>query len=313
MSSSAFLAARRALSKIKWGSLATIRRAAWRVSARPISRRDIEAALRRAGLRPGDLIVVHSALSRLGRVEGGPRAMCAALEHIVGPEGTIVMPTFHQPRPILELLQEEACVDLRVAPSVTGKLSEEFRLRPDVLRSSHPFSSCSAWGRLSAEIVAGHESTPFLCGAGSPLANVWKHQGRILGLGVDLGPVSFYHVIEDTWDDFPVRTRLGSPFPCSYVDPDGRSVRRELFVLDPVVARTRIERNEWLRRWLTDHLSQQGILHNFMVGDAQCWVMDAAPLYNELVALAKRGITIYSTQNEVAALSTAKGTALEAR
>jgi aminoglycoside N3'-acetyltransferase len=121
------------------------------------------------------------------------------------------------------------------------------------------------------------------------------YEGRILGIGVDLGPVSFYHVVEDLLPEFPVQTRLPGLFRAIYVDAAGKTVERDLYVLDPSVSRTRIERNEWIRRWITDHLRRKGVLHEFMVGQAHCWTMDARRLYDELVQLARSGITIYTT------------------
>lgn len=274
-----------------------LRRTRWRLRARPVTARDIRVGLEAGGIRRGDLLVIHSALSQLGCVEGGAPAVCSVLEELVGPEGTLIMPTFHQPRPIMEMLREEVVVDLRVASSQTGKLSEVFRQRPGVMRSSHPFSSCSAWGARKEDIVSGHDHLPFLCGFGSPLSNAWKLDGKLLGLGVGLGPVSFYHVVEDTWAEYPVRTRLDHAFPCTYISATGETVTRDLVVLDNVVSRTRIEVNEWFRRWFREHLIEMGILKEFLVGHAMCWTMECNALYNELQALAIEGITIYTTRN----------------
>lgn len=295
MTSSPVLRVRASLSKLKARVVTTLARAKWRLLARSVTAEALERDLRRGGIRSGDLLFVHAAFSRVGDVQGGAGALCDVLMKIVGRDGTVVMPTFHQPRPILEMLAQGVCVDLRSAASATGKLSETFRKRPGTLRSSHPYSSCSAAGRLAAAITDGHEQSAYLCGPGSPLARLIDYDGRILGIGVDLGPVSFYHVVEDTLPEFPVRTRLPSPFRASYVDATGKTVERDLYVLDPSVSRTRIERNEWIRGWFTEHLRREGILREFRVGQANCWTMEARRLYDELVQLARKGITIYTT------------------
>ena len=284
------------LARVRGQAGSFLRRTRWKLRSRPVPIDVIRAELLHGGIRRGDLLVVHSALSKLGRVEGGASAVCTMLEELVGPEGTLVMPTFHQPLSILEMLRVGLVVDLRVAPSHTGKLSEEFRVQTDVLRSSHPFSSCSAWGARKVEIATGHDRSPFLCGPGSPLSNVWELGGKLLGLGVGLGPVSFYHVLEDTWAEYPVRTRLDQAFECSYITATGETITRDLFVLDNTISRTRIEVNEWFRRWFRAYLIEVGILKEFPVGQAVCWTMECRALYDELKALAKEGITIYTTQ-----------------
>jgi aminoglycoside 3-N-acetyltransferase len=58
-----------------------------------VSKKDIVAALRKLGLKKGDVAGVHSSLSSFGYVEGGADVVIDALPNTVGREGTIVMPT----------------------------------------------------------------------------------------------------------------------------------------------------------------------------------------------------------------------------
>lgn len=59
-----------------------------------VTRTDIADGLRATGLKAGMNVVVHSSLSSLGRVEGGPDTVIDALQEVLGPGGTLVMPTF---------------------------------------------------------------------------------------------------------------------------------------------------------------------------------------------------------------------------
>ena len=63
-------------------------------STTTLTRSDIVDGLRALGLAAGDRVVVHSSLKAFGRVEGGPNTVIDALEEVITPAGTLVMPTF---------------------------------------------------------------------------------------------------------------------------------------------------------------------------------------------------------------------------
>ena len=47
------------------------------------------------GVEAGDILFVHSSFKSLGPVKGNARTVVAALEDAVGPEGLVLMPSFH--------------------------------------------------------------------------------------------------------------------------------------------------------------------------------------------------------------------------
>ncbi|WP_396128087.1 AAC(3) family N-acetyltransferase [Exiguobacterium mexicanum] len=51
------------------------------------------AHLQEAGIRQGDALFVHTSLSKLGWVCGGPQTVIEALQETVGPDGLIMMAT----------------------------------------------------------------------------------------------------------------------------------------------------------------------------------------------------------------------------
>src|SRR5205085_2114838 len=65
------------------------------VRLRPyLTQEEIDAALKRAGLKPGEVVLAHCALSRFGYIEGGAEGLIDTLLARLGPDGTLVMPTF---------------------------------------------------------------------------------------------------------------------------------------------------------------------------------------------------------------------------
>jgi hypothetical protein len=140
-----------------------------------ISAKDIAADLRVLGLGEGMNLVVHSALSSLGTVEGGADAVIDALLEVLGKSGTLAMPAFFFPPSEL--------FDPAVTPSRMGLITETFRKRSGVLRSFHPTHSVAAFGLLARYLVEGHK-TATAFGIDSPLHRLAKSEGYVLLLGV---------------------------------------------------------------------------------------------------------------------------------
>lgn len=61
--------------------------------SQPGTRESIAADLRRLGVEPGMVLIVHSSLSAIGWVNGGPVTILHALKDVLTPTGTLVMPT----------------------------------------------------------------------------------------------------------------------------------------------------------------------------------------------------------------------------
>jgi aminoglycoside N3'-acetyltransferase len=60
-----------------------------------LTKNDFLRGLREAGLEAGMHVVAHSSMKRFGRyIEDGPDTIIDALEEIITPDGTLVMPTF---------------------------------------------------------------------------------------------------------------------------------------------------------------------------------------------------------------------------
>lgn len=153
-----------------------------------LTRDDIVADLRGVGLGAGDGVVVHSSLSSIGWVEGGAGTAVDALLEVVGPEGTVLVPTFTAP-------STEEPFDPAETPSETGAITEELRSRPDAHRSRHPTHSVAAIGPDAETLVADHEYGESL-GPDSPMHRLVDRDGQILLVGVDHTANSTVHVAE---------------------------------------------------------------------------------------------------------------------
>lgn len=149
---------------------------------------DLVRGFRALGLGAGDHIVTHTALSSFGRVEGGPEALIAALLEVVGPAGTLMVPTMTWRSCYLRTPDGPVPWSVRAYdPAATpcdadmGCVPETLRRRPDARRSPHPLMSVAAIGALAGALTAEHPIDDPL----RPYRTLAAHGGRILLLGVD--------------------------------------------------------------------------------------------------------------------------------
>jgi aminoglycoside 3-N-acetyltransferase len=267
---------------------------------RVVTKVEIAHDLTRLGVKPGDILYVHSSLSSIGQVLGGANAVIDAMLYVLGPTGTLVMPAFSMPYGgMIGTLEKGAVFDPESTPCTIGLIPETFRRRRDVLRSIHPTSSICALG-AKADAVTRSEQSDFRSnfGVGTPLHRVMDYGAKVLGLGVSVAYVSFYHVIEDVLGDkFPVEVHGNRTYAAKVLD-HGNLVTMHVRPLDPTVSKTRIDQpsSEWLRTLFTDLLIDRGILKIGPVGEARSWLMNAKELYEALVELAGRNVTIYTTE-----------------
>lgn len=175
-----------------------------------LTRSSLRADLAQLGVRPGSVLLLHSSVSALGWVAGGPVAVVQALRDVLGPDGTLVVPT-HTPGnsdpaiwrnpPVPEswwpgIRAEMPAFDPILTPSQwMGSVAELVRTWPGASRSDHPQTSFAGIGPAAAEITADHRLDSML-GEHSPLARVYALGGDVLLLGVGHGSNTSLHLAE---------------------------------------------------------------------------------------------------------------------
>jgi aminoglycoside 3-N-acetyltransferase len=186
----------------------------------PRTRTSLAADLRSLGVRSGSVLIVHSSMKSLGWVTGGTVAVVQALREVLGPDGTLVVPT-HTPEnsdpagwehpPVPEswwpiIRSEMPGFDPALTPSCwMGAIAETVRAWPGALRSDHPHTSFAAIGPAAREVLSGHRLDEML-GESSPLGRIYNLDGDVLLLGVDHTSNTSLHLAEYRQAQPPRRT-----------------------------------------------------------------------------------------------------------
>ncbi|WP_328424781.1 MULTISPECIES: AAC(3) family N-acetyltransferase [unclassified Micromonospora] len=209
-----------------------------------LGRPRLAADLRALGVRPGACLLVHCGLRRVGPLERGPATLAGALRDVLGPAGTLLVPTqtagnSTTSRTYLaatagmdaaQLARYEAALpgwDGRTTPSQRmGALAEFVRCAPGAVRSDHPQTSFAALGPRARQLTDRHDLDCHL-GERSPMGALCAADGQILLLGVGYEACSALHLAE---------YRLPVPPPerdyrCFRL-VDGRRVRLDFRALD---------------------------------------------------------------------------------
>ena len=161
-----------------------------------ITSADITHTLRELGVRPHDVLFVHSDVRSLLRAEGSTRdeklaTVARGLEAAV-PNGTLVLPTF-----TYSFCNDED-FDRDASASTVGVLTDAFRRRPGARRTADPLFSCAVRGPLPGpwerRLMDPRDTDSF--GPESIFAYLVQNDARIACLGTDATHMTLIHHVE---------------------------------------------------------------------------------------------------------------------
>ncbi len=195
-------------------------------------RSELISQFERLGVRKGGVLLVHMSYRATRPIEGGPVGLIDALKSALGPDGTLVMPSWTS--------SDEEPFDPRATPASEdlGAVADIFWRLPGVLRSDHAFAM-AALGPDAAVITADPLPLPPHIPE-SPVGRVHDLDGQVLLLGVEHSENTTLHLAE---------ILAGVPYRVAkhcWVMKDGRAARVEYGENDHCCLRFALAEN-WLR------------------------------------------------------------------
>jgi aminoglycoside N3'-acetyltransferase len=229
-----------------------------------LTRAELTEQLRGLGVAPGGVLLVHTSFRAIRPVEGGPRGLIGALRDALGPNGTLVMPSW--------TADSDAAFDPTTTPAAAdlGVVADAFWREPGVRRSNHP-CAFAASGPQAAAVTRDPLPLPPHIPA-SPVGRVHDLDGQVLLLGVGHDANTSLHLAE-LLAGAPYRV----PNHCTVLE-GGRTVRINYGENDHCCLRFALA-DEWLRA--------RGLQHEGRVGHADARLARA----RDIVAVAREHLT----------------------
>jgi aminoglycoside 3-N-acetyltransferase len=160
-----------------------------------LEKSDLIRAIRRVGIRAGDIVVAHTTLSGFGYVRGGADTVIDALRAVIGPKGTLAVPTHS-----LNWIGKPP-YDSAHSPTRLGAVPVAFLRRPEAIRSLHPTHSVAVIGPVARQLVQGHDHTCPALGQEGFWGHFVRAGGKVI-LMCPLGANTLLHAV-DLWAGAP--------------------------------------------------------------------------------------------------------------
>lgn len=186
---------------------------------RKYTARELVEELKRLGLKPGQVVIVHSAMSSFYNYQGTPDELIDELLDAIGPNGTLCMSAYPKDK-----FNADKVFDVRTERSAAGLLTEVFRKRPGVKRSLNKLHSVCAIGPKADYIVGEHHLSTTSFDKHSPFYKIYE----LGGISIALGLHSYFmgtciHVPESLLREKLAffRDKFDYPVTYQYLDKDG--------------------------------------------------------------------------------------------
>ncbi len=142
------------------------------------------------GVVRGDTLLVHSSYKSFGGVDGGPQTVIDALLHVLGDEGTLIMPTFNF----------DFCKgipwNVNETPSHMGIITELVRKDPRSKRVFHPIYSFAIIGAQADFLTRQRYKSSYE--RDSLFGKLCQLDGKIMVIGLAYNDsMTFFHHVEE--------------------------------------------------------------------------------------------------------------------
>lgn len=151
-----------------------------------LTKDELKSELELLGVSKGMKILVHVALSKVGRLENGPDDLITALQETVTDSGIVAMPAYN-------------CYgDYKPNLSI---VNDVFRRQGDVICTNQLIAAFAVWGcgkeQIAASVPYTEEGLSFENGEKSTIARLYENDSWSLMIGTDYSTCTMLHLAEN--------------------------------------------------------------------------------------------------------------------
>lgn len=251
-----------------------------------ITKDEIVESLRKCGIKNGDCLIVHSALSSLGAIAGNAVTVIEALKESTGKDGVFLLPAFTysfvylgEPNrsPLYRPFNPGNLKNIWTGTLPRTLLAEY----PQAVRSAHITHSWCALGKNAKELCQAHLFNDPPMGERSPLELARQKGAKIVFIGCTVTSATFLHLLEDRLDLPGIENAF-----CKILQPNGYTQCVEVPRNMPG-ERDFYNGNENTIRFFQEAISAGLKIHHANLGLGQLSCIDMSELYNIGIKLLK--------------------------
>lgn len=232
-------------------------------------------ALRSLKLPANHVYIIHSSMLKFGIIEGGLPGVMNCLKEVLGPEATILMPTF------TFSFGRSRVWDYHTSKSEVGALTEYFRKLPNSMRTIHPFHSLAVAGRIASEFSICTNKSSF--GERSPFDLLYEMDAINISLGTEFeGGATFLHHTEEMAQ---VPYRYYKEFPGEVKDRNGDLLSGAFKMFVRENTETYDYDNKWDHVW--DHFISQDLVVHKNLNGANLFAFRIKPTHDNFLKMLK--------------------------
>lgn len=261
---------------------------------------DIVDCMIRMGMKPGDVIFIHSSMKEFYNYLGTGEELIKKIIEYLGPNGTLVMPAY--PKKFTSLpdkcllkdykgLNDPIMFDLKTTPTGAGYLPEVFRKMPGVKRSINIQHSACAIGKYADYLLSEHHLSTTCWDEKSPYYKLTIVNAKVFALGLPYFLTTTIHctdsLLRNKFDYFA--QFFNKEIKYNYRDIDGNIRAHCMFV-------NSIERKRNKRRMIKRYFDKNEY-HVSRLSNLRIEWVSAKYTHELFMNLANQGIVMYSTPN----------------